>query len=425
MARILIGVTGGIAAYKSVELARAAIKAGHSVRVLATANAERFIGAATFEGITGAKVLAGEFDEDPLRGSFPGDDAARHLPIGHLELAERADAFIVAPASANTIAKLAGGIADSALTTAFLACTAPRIVAPAMNDRMYRNPATQENLRRLAGRGITVLAPGTGDLASKGEYGVGRLPEPADLLAAVETALAGAAAPGGAAASDPADSTASWRGLRVLVTAGGTREPLDDVRFLGNRSSGRMGVALASAALTRGAEVTLVAANIAVAPPAGAEVIEVETTAQLAAACQERFSAADFLIMAAAPADFRPRQVTGGKLRREAGLTLELEPTEDILAGLAAGARADQVVVGFAADIGETGRERAAGKLSKKAVDMIVFNDVSDSSIGFDSADNAVTLITASGERTLARAGKGQIAEAILGEAAGLRGRKG
>jgi phosphopantothenoylcysteine decarboxylase/phosphopantothenate--cysteine ligase len=418
MARILIGVSGGIAAYKSVELARAAIKAGHTVRVLATANVERFVGHATFEGITGAKVLVGEFDDDPLRGSFPGEEPPSHLPIGHLELAERADAFIVAPATANTVAKLASGIADSALTTAFLACTAPRIVAPAMNDRMYLNPATQENLARLRGRGVTVLEPGTGDLASKGEYGIGRLPEPNELLAAIEAELGegGAATASRAPAGDDA-----WRDLRVLISAGGTREPLDGVRFLGNRSSGRMGVALAEAALARGARVTLVAANLAVAAPVGVDLVEVETTAELAAACRDHFGSSDVLIMAAAPADFRPREVADGKIRRETALTLELEPTEDILAGLAAEAAAEQTLVGFAADIGETGRERAAEKLTRKAVDLIVYNDVSDSSIGFDSHENAVTLISATNQEPLARANKREIADAILDRVERLR----
>lgn len=415
MARVLIGVSGGIAAYKAVEFARLAIKAGHAVRVLATPASEQFVGPATFEGITGAPVLIQEFDPDPLRGAFPGEDRPKHLPIGHLELAERADVFLVAPASANTIAKLAAGIADSALTTAFLACTAPRLIAPAMNDRMYRNPATQANLERLRSRGIRVLEPGHGDLASKGEYGVGRLQEPEQLLAAVESALAG----DGAGPQEKVSG--SWQGLRVLVTAGGSREPIDGVRFIGNRSSGRMGVAVAEAALARGAEVTLVTANVTIETPAEASRIQVETTAELAAACQAAIRSADVLVMAAAPADFRPRQQAEGKLKREAGLNLELEPTEDILAGLARNARPDQVLVGFAAEMDAGGLERAREKLVRKGVSLIVHNDVSDRSIGFDVAENEVTLVSADGHRTLARAEKRQIAEQILDEIEALR----
>src|SRR5215204_1478243 len=240
MARILLGVSGGIAAYKALELARLATKAGHGVRVLMTPSAQRFVGAASFEGIVGAPVLVSEFERDPMGGAFPGDPRPGHDPIGHLEVVSNADAYIVAPASANTLAKLATGICDSILTTAFLACTAPRLVAPAMNDRMYAAAATEANVATLRERGITVIEPDSGPLASRGEHGVGRLPEPARLLAEVEALLPG---PRGA-----------WDGLRVLVTAGGTREPIDPVRFIGNRSSGRMGLALAAAAAHRGAE---------------------------------------------------------------------------------------------------------------------------------------------------------------------------
>src|SRR5215218_1875593 len=226
MARLLLGVSGGIAAYKALELTRLATLAGHGVRVVMTETATRFVGAASFEGIVGAPVLISEFERDPMRGAFPGEEQAGHDPIGHLELAGRCDAFLVAPASANTIAKLAAGAADSMLTTSFLACTAPRLLAPAMNDRMYADAATQANLETLRGRGVEVIEPDEGKLASRGEYGRGRLP-------------------GG---------DRPWDGLRVLVTAGGTREPIDPVRFIGNRSSGRMGVALAAAAAKRGAE---------------------------------------------------------------------------------------------------------------------------------------------------------------------------
>ncbi|MGH2963090.1 MAG: bifunctional phosphopantothenoylcysteine decarboxylase/phosphopantothenate--cysteine ligase CoaBC, partial [Solirubrobacterales bacterium] len=242
MARILLGVSGGIAAYKALELARLATRAGHGVRVLMTPAATRFVGAASFEGIVGAPVLVDEFERDPARGTFPGDDPPAHDPIGHLELAANADVCVVAPASANTIAKLAAGIADSILTTSFLACTAPRAVAPAMNDRMYEDAATRDNLRVLAERGVRVIEPESGALASRGEHGVGRLPLPERLLAELESMLPAPAGP--------------WDGMRVLVTAGGTREPIDAVRYVGNRSSGRMGFALAERAARRGAGVT-------------------------------------------------------------------------------------------------------------------------------------------------------------------------
>ena len=298
MARLLLGVSGGIAAYRALELARLATLAGHGVRVLMTETATRFVGAASFEGIVGAPVLRSEFERDPLRGAFPGQEPPGHDPIGHLELAANCDAYLVAPASANTIAKLAVGAADSMLTTSFLACAAPRLVAPAMNDRMYADAATQANLETLRSRGVEVIEPDEGRLASRGEHGRGRLPSPDRLLERVEAAIPAGDRP--------------WDGLRVLVTAGGTREPIDPVRFLGNRSSGRMGIALAAAAGRRGAEVTLIAANVALPEPAGVRRIDVETSAQLAAAAAEQFPRTHVLLMAAAPADFRAAEVATG-----------------------------------------------------------------------------------------------------------------
>jgi len=233
VSRLLIGVTGGIAAYKAIETARVAIRAGHAVRVIQTERSTRFVGSESFAAITGAPVLISEFDPDPLRGAYPGDGPhpPTRAPISHLALVQRADAYLIAPASANTIAKLAHGQADTLVTTAALAAACPVLVAPAMNDRMYRHPATRANLALLAERGVTIVGPDSGELASHGEHGLGRMSEPAQLLDAVEAALAGS---GGAL-----DST--WLGVRVLVTAGGTREPIDAVRFVGNRSSGRMG----------------------------------------------------------------------------------------------------------------------------------------------------------------------------------------
>ena len=310
MARLLFGVTGGIAAYKMLETARLAIKAGHAVRVIQTESSQRFVGAASFAGITGAPVLTSEFEDDPLRGAYPGEPAPDRAPISHLALVENADLYLIAPASANTIAKLAHGHADSLVTTAALAAAGvggvPVLIAPAMNNRMYLHPAVQANLTLLADRGVTVIGPGTGDLASHGEHGPGRMSEPVELLEAIEAQLAEAARPRGR----------GWLGVRVLVTAGGTREPIDSVRYIGNRSSGRMGFALAQRAARRGAEVTVVAANVALPAPPGVNVVPVGTAAELKAACDERFDATDVLLMAAAVADFRPRDPADHKLKK-------------------------------------------------------------------------------------------------------------
>ena len=411
MARLLLGVSGGIAAYKALELARQATLAGHGVRVLMTETATKFVGAASFEGIVGAPVLVSEFERDPMRGAFPGEEQTSHDPIGHLELAGRCDAYLVAPASANTIAKLAAGAADSMVTTSFLACTAPRLLAPAMNDRMYADPATQANLETLRSRGVEVIEPEEGKLASRGEFGRGRLPDPARLLARVEAALPAGERP--------------WDGLRVLVTAGGTREPIDPVRFIGNRSSGRMGIALATAAAKRGAEVTLVAANVALPSPDGVRRVDVETAAELAAAAEAEFGRAHVLLMAAAPADFRAKAPAAGKLQRAEGLELSLEPTEDILAALASRRSDGQTIVGLAAEHGGEAVERARGKLVRKGADLIVLNDVSDPEIGFESERNAVTLIGAESEIEVPIASKDEVAEAILDEVDRLREKAG
>ncbi|HKI66969.1 MAG TPA: bifunctional phosphopantothenoylcysteine decarboxylase/phosphopantothenate--cysteine ligase CoaBC [Solirubrobacterales bacterium] len=397
MARILLGVSGGIAAYKALELARLATLAGHGVRVAMTENALRFVGAASFEGIAGAPVLTSEFERDPLGGAFPGDPRPAHDPIGHLEVVANCDAYLLAPASANTIAKLAAGIADSMPTTAFLACSAPRLVAPAMNDRMYGAAATQANLATLRERGVEVIEPGEGALASRGEHGRGRLPDPAELLARVEATLPAGERP--------------WDGLRVLVTAGGTREPIDSVRFLGNRSSGRMGFALAAAAQRRGADVTLIAANVAQPTPPGVQRVDVDTTEQLAAAVGAEFPKTHMLLMAAAPADFRAAEVASGKLKRKGELSLRLEATTDILGSLEA--KEGQTVVGFAAEHGND-VERARQKLTRKGLDLIVLNDISNPEIGFDSPENAATLISSTEEAHLSQASKDVIAEQIL-----------
>lgn len=407
MARILLGVSGGIAAYKAVELVRLATAAGHAVRVVQTPASLQFVGRATFEGVTGAPVLVDEFEPDPARGAFPGDPAPDHDPISHLELVARCDVLVVAPASANTLSKLAHGLADNLLSSAALASTAPLVLAPAMNSHMYEHPATRANLELLRSRGARIVEPGSGRLASKGEWGVGRLAEPPEILAAIEAALAYA--------------PRSLDGMRVLVTAGGTREPIDSVRFVGNRSSGRMGLALAEEAARRGADVTLIAANVTLPLPATA--VPVETTAELEAAVRERFPSADVLIMAAAPADFRPAEPIDDKLSREGGegLSIGFEPTTDIVAGAAAGRRPDQTVIGFAAEHGEGAVERGREKLVRKGLDAVVVNDISRTDIGFDSTENEVTIVLPDAEREVGRRSKPEVAAAILDEVERLR----
>lgn len=413
MARILLGVTGGIAAYKAVELARLATTAGHAVRVIQTEASERFVGRASFAAISGAPVLGSEFEQDPARGCYPGEEPPAHEPISHLELVQRADVYAVVPASANTLAKMAAGLADNLVTTAYLACKAPVLVAPAMNDRMWAHAATQDNVATLRERGVAVVEPGTGALASRGEWGTGRLAEPDELLRAIEQLVPEGGAP------------RSLDGLRVLVTAGGTREPIDAVRFVGNRSSGRMGFALADEAARRGADVTVVAANIALPRNPAIHFADVETAGELREATARRFPDCDVLIMAAAVSDFRMEVESGAgsaaKIERSevGGARVVLHPNPDIVAELAqergtgpSGAR--QMIVGFAAEHGPGGVERAAEKLARKKIDAIVVNNVARSDIGFDSDENEVVILEADGQRDVPRASKSEVAAAIL-----------
>ncbi|HWX46382.1 MAG TPA: bifunctional phosphopantothenoylcysteine decarboxylase/phosphopantothenate--cysteine ligase CoaBC [Solirubrobacteraceae bacterium] len=427
MSRILLGVSGGIAAYKALELVRLATGAGHAVRVVQTPASRRFVGSASFAALTGAPVLVDEFERDPARGTFPdrsretlasgehprfGQPLPEHEPIGHLELVRNADLYLIAPASANTIAKLAHGLADNLLTSAALAATCPLVVAPAMNNHMYEHPATQANLQTLRARGATVVEPDSGRLASKGEQGVGRLPDPARLLEVCEELLA-----------REGSGADTWRGLRVLVTAGGTREPIDSVRFLGNGSSGRMGLALAHAARARGAEVTVIAANIALPPPEGVAWREVATAAQLAEACEREFPACDVLLMAAAVADFRPAEPANGKLKKagRARLRLELEATPDVLSGLATRRRPGQTLVGFAAEHGADAVDYGQGKLHDKGLDAIVVNDISRPDIGIGADSNEVVILTAGGHQHVEKSAKANVAEAILDAVERLR----
>ena len=374
MARILLGVTGGIAAYKACELCRLLVSAGHEVTPLLTPEAERFVTLHTFEAL-----------------------ARRESPQELYPHLAEADLLVIAPLTANTMAKLAHGAADSVLTQAALAFRGPVLVAPAMNVRMWEHPATQANAAALRERGVELIGPEEGDLA-EGETGVGRMTEPHQIFARCGIVLG----EGGA-----------LRDKHVLVSAGGTREPLDAVRFLGNRSSGRMGVALAEEARRRGAEVTLLAANLTVPAPAGIEVIETPTAEDLEREALTR--EADVVLMAAAVADYRPADAIAAKRPKSAELwTVELEPTADVLAELGRRRANGQVLVGFAADQGDQGLERARDKLRAKAVDLIVFNDVGREDIGFDTSDNEVVIVSAAGELEVAKAPKPRIAAAIL-----------
>ncbi len=431
MSRILLGVSGGIAAYKALELVRLATAEGHAVRVVQTPASRRFVGEASFAALSGAPVLASEFERDPARGAFPDQPQPTHDPLSHLELVANADVYVIAPASANTIAKLAAGLADNLLSSCALAATCPLVIAPAMNNRMYEHPATQANLRTLRERGAIVLEPDVGRLASHGEEGVGRLAEPARILAACVQALAGEASAAGSFADGRTTPHGALDGVKVLVTAGGTREPIDSVRFIGNSSSGRMGFALARAARERGAQVTLVAANVALETPAGVVRREVGTAAELKDACEREFPDCDVLLMAAAVADFTPAAAANGKIKKSdrERLELVLEPTADVLSGLAAERRDGQTLVGFAAEHGERALELARGKLTGKGLDALVVNDISRSDIGFDVDANEVTILTAAAgkgaeiqERHVPRASKAQVAEAILDAVESLRG---
>jgi phosphopantothenoylcysteine decarboxylase / phosphopantothenate---cysteine ligase len=384
MARVLLGVTGGIAAYKACELCRLLVKAGHDVVPVLTPGAERFVTAETFRALA-------------RRG--PDESAYPHL--------ERFDLVVIAPLTANTLAKLAYGLADNVLTEAALAHRGLVLVAPAMNPRMWAHAATRANVETLLARGVELAGPDEGEMA-EGEWGVGRMAEPEEIFARVEQLLA----PG------------SLEGKRVLVTAGGTREPVDSVRFVGNRSSGRMGVALAEEARRRGADVTLLAANLAVPPPARVETIETPTAeAMLDAALALDF---DLAFLAAAVADYRPAEALAAKRRKsEEAWTLELEPTADIAQALGERKRDGQVLVAFGAEHGEEGLERKRRMLTDKNADLVVYNDVSRDDIGFDSPENEVVLLTREGDRGVAKARKREIAGAILDEAEKLLGRAG
>jgi phosphopantothenoylcysteine decarboxylase/phosphopantothenate--cysteine ligase len=388
---VVLGVSGGIAAYKAAELVRALRQHGARVRVVMTRNAQQFITPLTLQTLSGNPVSTDLWD------------LTQESQIGHIDLADAAEALMIAPATANVIAKLAAGIADDLLTTVALATRAHVVVAPAMNVHMFENPVVQENLERLRARGMRIVAPDTGALAC-GYEGPGRLPDADVLLEELCAAFA---------AQDLA-------GENVLVTAGPTREYLDPVRFLSNRSSGKMGFALARAAARRGARVVLVSGPTTLDDPRGLEVIRVESARDMAAAVDGRVAEASLVIAAAAVADYRPRRRATEKAAKVQGATtVELETTRDIVAGIDR-SRRDRIIVGFAAETGDP-IERARAKLARKGLDLIVANDVTAPGAGFDVETNVVTLIDRDGTAQLPLLDKDDVADAILDRVVALR----
>ena len=379
--RIVLCVTGGIAAYKAADLARRLQDAGAQVRVVMTEAATRFITPMTFQALTGQPVRTSLWDE------------AAEAAMGHIELARWADRLLVAPASADSIARLAAGLAGDLLGTLYLATEAPLVLAPAMNRVMWAHPATQANLATLQARGAQVLGPGEGDQAC-GEVGAGRMLEPLQIVAALQAA--------GALA-----------GRRLLITAGPTFEDLDPVRFIGNRSSGKMGFALAAEAARQGAEVTLVAGPVALSTPAGVHRLDVRSAEQMRAAVLAALPGQDAFIGAAAVADFRPAQVASTKIKKSAGLPqVEWTATPDILTEVAAHAQRPALVVGFAAETDDL-EAHARDKLARKRVDLIAANRV-DAGLGFEADDNALTVFAADGTREIARQSKVGVARELL-----------
>ncbi len=403
--KVTVAVTGGIAAYKSVELVRLLQDAGFDPHVVMTRAAEEFLRPLTFAAITGHKVITSLWSEDAGIGS---GDENEESGIEHINEAQTTHALLVAPATAHVIAKFAHGLADDFLSTMYLATTAPVIMAPAMNVNMWNHPATRANIETLRARDVTFVEPGSGYLAC-GMVGGGRLADNATILATLQAVLAS----GKATSSDLAGET-------VLITAGGTREAIDPVRFIGNRSSGRMGFALAEAALRRGARVILIAAPTSIAPPAGCEVLCVTTAAEMRTAVLRRLREATIVIMAAAVSDYTVKEAAPQKLKRDAARILELEPTADILSEVVTQRGAGTLVIGFAA---ETEDVLANGrlKLQRKGVDAVVANDVSSNDLGFDSASNAGIFLRRDGAVDIPPMTKTEMAERILDEVQKLR----
>lgn len=397
--RVTVGVSGGIAAYKAAELVRALQKQSVQVHVVMTEAATHFVQPLTFAALTGHKVYAGRWD-DSAAGSASHDESA----IEHIGEAQWSDALVIAPATANILAKFTHGIADDFLSTLYLATSVPVFVAPAMNTNMWNHPATQANLEALRQRGVRVIEPGTGLLAC-GTVGPGRMAEPEAIADIVLSAVG---------------RRHDLAGEIVLVTAGGTREALDPVRFIGNRSSGKMGYALAEAAHSRGARVILISGPSSLHPPAHCEVVKVVTAEQMRTAVLERMDEATLVVKAAAVADYRPVAVSEQKLKRTGALTLELAPTEDILAEVARRRRPGQLIIGFAAETENT-QENGRAKLLRKGADAIVVNDVSGEHTGIDADLNAATFLTASTSIEMPEMSKRKLADRILDEIVALR----
>ena len=392
---IVLGVTGGIAVYKAVDLVSRLRKQGCQVRVVMTEHAQQFVTPLTFKEISGNQVAVSMWSSN------------QEFNVEHIALANWADAFVVAPATANIIAKMAYGLADDLLSTTLLAAQAPIVVCPAMNTGMYENAATQENIAKLQGRGVTVMPPAVGKLAC-GTSGAGRLPEPQEIVEFLSAFFA--------------KREGDLCGLKVLVTAAGTREPIDPVRFVGNRSSGKMGYAVAQMAAERGAEVLLVSGPSALAIPANVKAIKVETTNEMLEACLEAYEAADIVIKAAAVADYRPRDVADQKIKKKTddALTVVMDKNPDILKTLGA-QKTHQVLVGFAAET-QNLLENARDKVVKKNLDMIVANDVTAAGAGFNADTNIVKFLFANGEvRSLEQMPKVDVANCILDEALKIR----
>ncbi len=401
--KVTVGVSGGIAAYKAAELVRALQKQALDVHVVMTEAAKQFVQPLTFASLSGHKVISSLWPE-PDADSSADSDANLASAIEHIDAAQTTDALVVAPATASILAKFANGIADDFLTTLYLATTAPVVVAPAMNVNMWQHPATQANLETLARRNATIVAPDSGYLAC-GMVGSGRLAETDVIVEAVLGVL---------------HHRNDLAGETVLVTAGGTREPLDPVRFLGNRSSGKMGYAIAEAAERRGARVILVTAPTALRVPANCEIVPVVTTGEMRSAVLDRIDQASIVIKAAAVADYRPRIKADQKIKRTGPVTIEFEPTEDILSEVVARRHPGQLIVGFAAET-ENAVAHGRDKLLRKGVDAIVLNDVSREGIGFDSDRNAVTFLTLSTSLDFPEMSKRHLADRILEEIVGLR----
>ncbi|HUM05375.1 MAG TPA: bifunctional phosphopantothenoylcysteine decarboxylase/phosphopantothenate--cysteine ligase CoaBC [Terriglobales bacterium] len=397
--KIALGVSGGIAAYKAAEIVRLLQEHGIRVQVVMTHAAQEFVRPLTFAALSGEKVITDMF---AAGNEQPNIDSA----VEHIAVAQSIDALLVAPATADVLAKFAQGIASDFLTTLYLATTAPVVVAPAMNVNMWNHPATQANLEVLKKRGVRVVEPGTGYLAC-GMTGPGRLAENAAIVAATLEALG--------ASQELADET-------VLITAGPTREKIDPVRYLTNRSSGRMGYALAEAALRRGARVLLVSGPTALTPPGAAEVTKVESAEEMRQAVLKLLPEATIVIKTAAVADYRPKSTASQKIKRTGPMTLELEPTTDILAELAR-RKQSQIIVGFAAET-QNVLENARKKLASKSLDAIVVNDVSQEGVGFDSDRNAVTIITQTEVVEVPETTKWEVAQRVLDQVVRLRERK-